>query len=327
MIALVGNPADAQDVEARRCQEHDLGVILADGQVLRREFTLKNPTGVPIHLVRATALTPCCSAIGPLPPEIPPRAEVNVPVILKPGYQSGLKGVRFAVETDDKDQPLRTLALRVRLLSAWEVEPLAGSLKSLPLGHGGKRGFRLTARRKGMHGRSLPDGVSAASALSIAYDGEASRKTGEDGLIEASRDVVVTVAPSKQPGIEHSEIVFCWGGVQKEAYSLTWEVRPGLTASPSGLVVRSSGEPIEQRVVITSDGPPFRVERVIGPPLLARVDLPGGAATMQNLVLRLDTSRAPSERAVDLTVETDHPFQTAVSVSVLVVPEPKGARP
>jgi len=146
-------------------------------------------------------------------------------------------------------------------------------------------------------------------------------------LIEACRDVVTTVAPSKQPGIKRSEIDFFWPDGQQDARSLTWQVRPALEASPSGLVVQSSHERVEQRVVITSDGRPFRIERVAGTPSFAHVDFTREAAAVQNLLVTLDTSLAPRERAMDLTVETDHPYQSSVSVSVLVLADPKRRQP
>jgi hypothetical protein len=72
--ARAGGDADlARGVAAERYQEHDFGVVLADAQLLRHEFTLENSSGKPIQVLRAAALRPCCSAIGPLPQTIPPN--------------------------------------------------------------------------------------------------------------------------------------------------------------------------------------------------------------------------------------------------------------
>jgi len=307
LSAILGNPAEPQEIEARRYQEHDLGVILADGQVLRHEFTLKNPTGAAIRLLRATALTPCCSAIGPLPKEIPPRAEVKIPVIFKPGYQSGLRGVRFAVDTDEKQQPVRLLALRASLSSAFEMEPLADSSTSLPLGQAGKQTFRVTARRKGAHGRGLPETTTASAPLVVAFVGGPSAESEIGGLTEAGREVVVLIPPEKKPGPRRGELVFGWRDGHTETRTIAWEVKPRLEVSPSGLVVRESSRPIEQRVTVTSDRRPFMIEKVASPLLVSLGDLPRDAATTQHIVLTLDTSRAVPERASDVMIRTDHP--------------------
>ena len=50
-----------------------------------------------IRLLSAVAFTPCCSAIGPLPEEIPPRGAAKVPVAFRPGDGSGPRRVQFLV--------------------------------------------------------------------------------------------------------------------------------------------------------------------------------------------------------------------------------------
>jgi len=63
----------------------DFGSVLSRGQTLNHEFVLRNPTDRTIKLLKAEALTPCCSAVGPLPPSIPPGGEVKVPTVLSLG--------------------------------------------------------------------------------------------------------------------------------------------------------------------------------------------------------------------------------------------------
>ena len=189
-------------------QVHDLGVIFAQGQTLRHEFTLKNESKRPLRLIGAAALTPCCSSIGPLPGSIPPTGEVKVPVSFKPGYRSGLKAVLFTVQTDEKERPVRTLALQARLVSAFEMQPLEGSTTSVALGQSGRQTFLLTARRKGNQGRSLPEKLSVSSPLEVAFRGKAATKSDADGLVEASREMIVTIPAEKQAGSRGGGVTF-----------------------------------------------------------------------------------------------------------------------
>ncbi|MGC8638373.1 MAG: DUF1573 domain-containing protein [Isosphaeraceae bacterium] len=304
-------------------QVHDLGVIFAQGQTLRHEFTLKNESKRPLRLIGAAALTPCCSSVGPLPGSIPPAGEVKVPVSFKPGYRSGLKAVLFTVETGEKERPVRTLALQARLVSAFEMQPLEGSTTSVALGQSGRQTFLLTARRKGNQGRSLPEKLSVSSPLEVAFRGKAATKSDADGLVEASREMIVTIPAEKQAGSRGGGVTFSWPDGQTETRPVSWEVRPRLRGSPSGLVLHRSAKPVQQTVLVISDGRPFRVEKVSSPILSGKAELPRQCAVRQVLSLRLDASRAPASRAVDIAIKTDHPDQPSVSLSVLVLPEAK----
>ena len=66
----------------------DLGTILADGQGVHHDFTVRNTTGRPIRLLKGEALTPCCSSIGPIPESIPPEGTARIPAVWKAGLQS-----------------------------------------------------------------------------------------------------------------------------------------------------------------------------------------------------------------------------------------------
>ena len=100
-------------------------------------------------------------------------------------------------------------------------------------------------------------------------------------------------------------------------------MRPRLSVSPSGLLLHESSKLVRQQIVVTSDGRPFRVEKVSSPILSGKAELPRQCAVRQVLSLRLDASRAPASRAVDIAIKTDHPDQPSVSLSVLVLPEAK----
>ncbi len=65
-------------------EEFDFGTVLAQGQVLRHEFTLTNPTNQPMRVLKATALTPCCSEVGPISSAtIAPGGHREIPAVLR----------------------------------------------------------------------------------------------------------------------------------------------------------------------------------------------------------------------------------------------------
>jgi hypothetical protein len=171
-----GDRAIAQRSNTSPVQEHDLGVIFAEGQGLRHDFAIKNPTDRVIRLISGKASTPCCSSIGPLPDSIPPQGEARIPVVFKAGNESGLKRLKFSVVTDDPQRQDYVFMLRGWLISAWEIERLEGSTTILHPGRSGKQILQLIARQKGGKGRNLPQFITVTSALRADYDGEPSTK-------------------------------------------------------------------------------------------------------------------------------------------------------
>ena len=246
-------------------REHNFGTVLAHGQVLEYQFALKNRSERLIRLLHGTALTPCCSSIGPLPSPVPPWGDVRIPAVIRPGYQAGFKRAEFQVETDDKDQTGFMLALQVNLVSAWEVTLQDGSVRSLALGRPGKQVLGLVARRQGAEGLELPERVSANSPLTAVFLGNGETKFGENGLTEAARDVEVGLPALRSTGSQRGEIRFVWRDGHRESHLVMWEVRSPLRLRPPGLVLNSSTGPLEREVTVESDGRPFRIKSVVPP--------------------------------------------------------------
>ena len=138
----------------------------------------------------------------------------------------GARSVEFVVSTDDPLHPTRALAMRASLISAWEVEPAQQTMTLLP-GQKGEQRFRITARRKGESGRLLPEEISATAPLVAAYAGAASPGAGADGLVESSRDVLVTVPSDREPGIRRGSLLFRWRDGHSQTLSVCWEAAPG----------------------------------------------------------------------------------------------------
>ncbi|MBX6313935.1 MAG: hypothetical protein IRY99_13615 [Isosphaeraceae bacterium] len=91
--------------------------------------------------------------------------------------------------------------------------------------------------------------------------------------------------------------------------------------SPSGLVLRSSGDPITRSILITSASRPFRVIGVSSPLLADAVQIPTDSARSHRLRLVIDPTRIPTTGAADIQITTDQPDPPVVSLSVLVLPK------
>jgi hypothetical protein len=314
----IGPGSGARSVQSP-AQEHDFGVILADGQTLRHEFELRNGTDRPVHVVGGAALIPCCSAIGPLPRVIPAHGSIKVVVSMKPGYQAGVRAARFIVETEDETQPRKALVLRATLFSAVEMKPASHSSTRLPVGAAGRQIFQLTTRTNGRLGRGLPDTVTVSSPLAAVFRGEATVRRDSSGLTAFAREVVVSIPPVTKPGPRRGELVFRWADGRTETRSIVWEITPRLQVSPSAVILPPTARPVLQRVEVVSDERAFTIEGVVGSVLTKWSCLCRRASRRQGVDLTLDASRATSGRAVDVTITTDHPDQPTVSLSVLVL--------
>ncbi|MGC8639385.1 MAG: hypothetical protein ACP5XB_05845 [Isosphaeraceae bacterium] len=319
MIAALSSPVRAVTPLEPVFQAHDFGVVLAFRQTLWHEFSLRNNTARPIRIVRGVALAPCCSEIRRLPESVPPRGQVKVQVALKPGNGSGSKEVRFVVEAESGGGGPYVLGLKAQLAPAWEVVPLTDGPTSLAIGEEGERTFRLIVRRLGTEGRSLPQSISVAPPLTVAFKGPATTKSGRGGLSESMRDFTLRIPAGRKPAAHEALVTMLWPSGLREDYPVTWEVRPHLWASPSALILKASSQPVERAVVVSSDGRPFRIISISGRLLDPGTSRPSGAATAHCIVLRIAPSAAAAERPENVGILTDHPDQTSVRVSILVL--------
>ncbi|MGC8639976.1 MAG: hypothetical protein ACP5XB_08890 [Isosphaeraceae bacterium] len=302
----------------------DIGTILADGQSVHHDFTIRNTTDRAIRLLKGEALTPCCSAIEKLPKSIPAGSTTQVPVVLKAGRQTGAKTLVFVLNTDDPRQPTRTLALRATLVSAWEVEPVGGPTGTLRPGQSAEQRLEVVARGKGDLGCGLPEEVVPSAPLAATYLGKASETTGPDGLIEFSREVLVKIPGDREPGERRGSLLFRWRDGKSGTYPIRWEVRALVSVTPGALVLRSRSEPFRRTFVISSIDKAFRITGVSSPLLARAVAPPAESATQHRLTVSIDASRAAAGRPGQVTFHTDHPDQPEVSASVLVISASEG---
>jgi hypothetical protein len=302
--------------------EDDLGTLIADGARHLHEFTIENATDLSLRLLRAEALTPCCSSIGPIPESIPPGGTVRIPVVWATGIQSGARSVGFVIRTDGPRQPAKMLAMRASLIPAWEVEASERSVTLLP-GRTGEIRFRVTARSQGARGRMLPEDVEATPPLLASYLGTATRSARADGLVESCREVLVKFPADREPGVHRGNLLFRWRGGRSEAHPLSWEVHRLVSVAPAVLALRSRAEPRQQSFLLSSNERPVRILGVEGPLLASPVALPRDTRTSHVVELTLDARRTDT-RPSQIKFHTDHPDQPDVSMTVLVLPEPGG---
>ena len=299
-----------------RTQEINLGSVLAHGQILRHEFTLTNPSDQPTRILRASSSFPCCSSIGPLPGTIPPRGEVRIPVVVKTENKSGPLHIGFAVVTDSFAAPIRRLGIAVRLIPEWQIEDKQAATHTLSIGESGKRSYRITCRRMETGGFGLPDIVTVGGPIKVSLKGEAHETTISGGIIEATREVAIDLLPSSQTGRCQGEILFRWTNGLTRSQITTWEVTPRIKASPSGLVIKRSKEPERVAVVVTSEGCDIRILKVDGP-LAKALSLPTDPSRVHRLSFMVDSSKVKSGGISDITINTDHPDQSSVAVTLL----------
>jgi len=186
-------------------QEFDFGSILSRGQTLHHEFKIVNTNKIKLNLIRGTALTPCCSSIGPLPGSVSPNETVKIPVELKTGSQPGRRAVQFLVETDSSILPACTLILRANILPEVEVTSSDYDDPVVVAEGSTSRTFQITSRSIENVGRSAPIDVKVSRPLSAKFIGSGESKK-SDGVFESSRLLEVTYPKTSKSGPQSGEL-------------------------------------------------------------------------------------------------------------------------
>jgi len=305
-------------------EEHDFGPVLARGQLLQRRFTFTNSTNRPILLTGGTASTPCCSGIGPIYKEtIPPGGQCSIPVALKAvAHERGKKLAEFTVQTDSKECPVLTYALRAAFYPEWEILAAAGSSKTLPIGGAGRQLFRITCTRLAGEGNIPPTQVVIKPPLAARFLGESREQPEPDGVTTIVREVEIALPPYSEPGIHQGTIQFRWPEGRTREHLVVWEVVPPLRVSPSKLIQRKSERGVSHTVVIRSfDDQPFRVIGVEPSYLALSSESTDEAARIHTLTLRIDADRAAEDKDAEIVIRTDRGDQPVISLKIVVLPE------
>jgi Protein of unknown function (DUF1573) len=257
----------AASASALQAQEFDFGRILADGRTVAHDFALRNPTSEVIHLLNASSSTPCCTTVGPLPKLIPAGGTVRIPIKLKTTNKVGPLRVNFVVESDKPTPRVFRLTASAMLVPEWKIEADGQPLQSLALGACGKVAFRISCNRTQDDGSRLPSSISASGEVNASMPAGGENETrGPNGIVESTANVLVELYPSLQAGRHSGEIRFHWPDGKTRSHILNWEVRPGVKATPAGVVIRPSTEPVSVAVIIESEDRDIRIVKVEGPP-------------------------------------------------------------
>ncbi len=313
-VAEPAGPLPVASPSAAADREFDLGPILAHGQEVPHEFRLVNTGAEPLQRLRGVALTPCCSTVGTLPDEVAPGATYVVPVVLKPGRQTGRRRAEFLIGAGPSARVVDRLALVADLLGEFEVGEVASDSSHLDMS---ERRLIVIGRRQGTEGRPAPESITGIG-LEAAFEGPAEERTLANGLIESSRAVRVTIPTGGEPGTKLGAVRFSWSDGRSEEHRVLWRVEPSVRVAPAGLVVRA-GAVTKLSVSLRADRP-FRVTGASGP-LLVGYDDPAGDGPSPSHQLRLDLdSSLGGPGASDVRITTDHPDQAVVVVSVVTLP-------
>ena len=305
---------DSRDTEpvASTIEEYDFGPVLACGETLHHKFVLRNPTSSRIRVLNATPMTPCCSAVGPIPEFIPPGGTATVPASLKPGFEAGRKRVRFVVKTDEPQRPILVLALTAAV--ATEIDITGEDARpSLLMGRSGNRTLRVTCRRIGDVGRRAPESVKATGPITASFAGSLETRGAPGGLIEETRVLSVAFPASSEPQAKHAEIRLRWADGFEKSHVIAWRVDPHIRAVPPGFVLNPGSEHVTKTLHLRSADRPFRIIKITGPSLAENPNTaPSDSSTSHKVSLILNAAGAG---ASDIQFITDHPDQPAVTVS------------
>lgn len=291
----------------------DLGTILADGEPIIHDFDIANDGKKPLRLVTVEAMTPCCSGVERFSDSIGPGETGRVRVALRPGFETGRKGVSFVVHTDPPTEPDRLLRLEVDLVSAWSVS-LGKSDTSLPLGQSGVQRFVTKAVRGSGGGRDLPERFTVAAPLRLLMAGPAKTWVDDGGLTHGRRELSIEISASTEVGTKHGAIDFEWKDGRRQSWPINWRVTPVVEVSPSAFILMATADPARRTVIVHGDRP-FRLTGLSGARPTEDSSLPTPERLLHVLDLELDAAE-PGFR--DVSIATDHPAQRVLSISLQV---------
>ncbi|CAN5772313.1 hypothetical protein BH23PLA1_BH23PLA1_21890 [soil metagenome] len=302
--------------------EHDLGILVARGQILSHTFELRNPTDQPVKILETWASTPCCSSIESFDGSVPPGGAATLTVTFRPGQSLGQTRIPFGVRTDEPGQVVLGLSLTARVVPEIEIACIEGSGLTLEPGDVGTVVFEV---RRAVSSESLtPDGFSVAVTpeLLAIFDQDTPQieAINEEWSIQ-TRWVRVELPATRPPGNHRGMLNVAWDDGLAGSHAVFWKVNAPIVVVPPGLNLERAG-PSRQTILVHSSGPEFRILKIAStvPVEVIEASLPTVAASRHRLELLIDPGpdTPTSTRVIDLTLTTDHPRQPEVVVSALI---------
>ncbi len=306
---------------------HDLGTVLARGQAIRHEFTLRNPSDIPIRILGAQALTPCCSSVDKLPEIVEPKHQISVPVTFNPGPRIGQQRLEFLIKTDHEANAINTYHLTANLIPEIEIRTLRNSEVSVSVGRGATQRFEIITRRNGEQRKSAPVTATASSPLVATLEAERSDIVRPDGPFESRRELLVEIPPSGKQGLYRGAIALRWNDGSSLEHVAEWRVTPVVKAFPPAILLSKNraGDSTEHKIGLAAEDRPFRVVAVKGSAAAnCTTPLPTSASLCHDISVVFDDATLKSEKPLELVIETDHPGQSSIIVSVVALASKEG---
>jgi len=268
-------------------------------------------------------MKPCCGSIDFNPTTLDPGESTTLDVNVRVGSASGPLTHYAVVETNFSGRERLEVWTTVTVYPKAQIEKAqSNAVTPVPRGKEAQRAYVAVS-----HGTasepplSLDDAVLDAT-LPIEWQGPAEDRTIDDGLIERRRPFSVRLSGDGQTGQRTEQITLKNGEEAAHVQILRWEVKPAVQASPPGLVIPAEADTIERTIQLKSrDGQPFHVTGVTA-------DFPGIASSTSdqdepktahpvNLTIRPGPDN--TGQVGHVTIEIDHPAQSSVDVSVLII--------
>jgi hypothetical protein len=296
---------------------HDFGATISDGSPLAFTFLTRNPLDRPLVIRGGTALSPCCSSIGPLPKLVPSGDQLAIPITIRTKGRSGRQHALFDVTTDDPKRPRIRLEVMANLVEECEIVEPGSVSNQVVVGRPATHRLRLILRRKS--GSPATDyTVVAPAPLAVSLDGAPQARPGPTGTIETWQDLLVELPVSTSPGRRVAELRLRRHDGSELTQPFSWEVVPAVQATPKGLVLKAEDGAIRKTILVRSTDGPIRITGVEGATVNGAIPLPEGPAGSHRIDVILDPLLA-SHTASSIEISTDHPGQSKVSVSVVVL--------
>ena len=305
------NPAEGVDPAV-----HDFGTLTASGQILSHRFVMHNETDFPMRILEAMALMPCCSTISCTSDSVAPRGAIVLEATLRPGFDPGRKQVMFLVKTDAAQESEHNFALRGTFLPEVELVPQNPNIKQLGFGQSAKQVFRIVSRA-GRKARGAPRLLQNGAEIKAQLTQFGSELGVDRSPSDPACILEVEILPSWKEGPHSDKVTLLWDGFPEFALPISWSVVPQVVATPCALVLNTEERPSKHRILVTSHDRPIRVLRVRGPLLVGQAEVTGPPSYCQTIQFELDPKLGALVEVTDVRVETDHPEQPFVMVTVL----------
>lgn len=253
---------------------------------------------------------------------VPPGGEIRVPVVFRPGGQSGRVRIGFGLHTTPDHPGALSLALIADVRPRVEIVRLGGAPSAIRPGESATQVLevrRMLADGEGGPGEpefAVDDGLRAAVESSTTEPATA------DAPGRICHRVRVELASALPAGRYQGTLRASWADGVGASTFMSWEVRAPIRVDPAGLLI-AGGDPGRRRVVVRSDGGPFRILRAEGPIAahLAVEGLPTSASALHRLDLTARPGASPPTGTHDLILATDHPAQDSVRLTIHVMGE------